>query len=204
MVSLWNAGEYEQRREKDFIPHVPAASTDLTLSPRRPVSLTLSPSRRPLPLPRSPLRSRSSTTSSRRQGHWDVPVCHQPSASRAPTYNRPRSFAESPSSRTASADKVGSFHSFPPESVASCGTKRSRSPSREDARASKPFESALAFICETLPDEIRPKKLSLRTRTREEASLPTPSPLLASRVADEAWSNAEIAMEIERWGHILR
>ena len=51
-----------------FIPHVPAASTDLTLSPRRPVSLTLSPSRRPLPLPRSPLRSRSSTTSSRRQG----------------------------------------------------------------------------------------------------------------------------------------
>jgi len=170
-----------------FIPHVPAASTDLTLSPRRPVSLTLSPSRRPLPLPRSPLRSRSSTTSSRRQGHWDVPVCHQPSASRAPAYTRQRSFAESPSSRTASADKVGSFHSFPPESVASCGTKRSRSPSREDARASK-------------PDEIRPKKLSLRTRTREEASLPTPSPLLASRVADEAWSNAEIAVETEKMG----
>ena len=113
---------------------------------------------------------------------------------------RQRSFAESPSSRTASADKVGSFHSFPPESVASCGTKRSRSPSREDARASKPFDSALAFIYETLPDEIRPKKLSLRTRTREEASLPTPSPLLASRVADEAWSNADIAVETEKMG----
>ena len=144
-----------------FIPHVPAASTDLTLSPRRPVSLTLSPSRRPLPLPRSPLRSRSSTTSSRRQGHWDVPVCHQPSASRAPAYTRPRSFAESPSSRTASADKVGSFHSFPPESVASCGTKRSRSPSREDARASKPFESALAFFTRPYLTRFGPRSLAL-------------------------------------------
>ena len=66
------------------------------------------------------------------------------------------------------------------------------------------FRIDLGLLCETLTDEIRPKKLSLRTRTREEASLPTPSPLLASRVADEAWSNAEIAVETERWGHILR